>query len=63
MYVIIWATTINGSATRTCTWTAKNRPFIDTTSNPYYNVSKVLLSLVQPLTHNDYNLKDFFRCY
>lgn len=42
------------------TWTAKNRPIIDTVSTPYYNVSKFLLSLVQPLTHNDCNLKDFF---
>ena len=33
------------------------RPIIDTTSTPYYNIGKFLSSLLQPLTHNDYNLK------
>ena len=36
------------------------RPIIDTTSTPYYNIGKFLSSLLQPLTHNDYNLKDSF---
>ena len=36
------------------------RPIIDTTSTPYYNIGRFLLSLLQPLTHNDYNLKDSF---
>ena len=33
------------------------RPIIDTTSTPYYNIGKFLSSLLQPLTHNEYNLK------
>ena len=36
------------------------RPIIDTTSTPYYNIGKFLSSLLQPLTHNDYNLKESF---
>ena len=36
------------------------RPIIDTTSSPYHNIGKFLSSLQQPLTHNDYNLKDSF---
>ena len=36
------------------------RPIIDTTSIPYYNTGKFLSSLLQPLTHNDYNIKDSF---
>ena len=36
------------------------RPIIDTTCTPYYNIRKFLSSLLQPLTHNDYNLKDSF---
>ena len=36
------------------------RPIIDTTSTPYYNIGKFLSSLLQLLTHNDYNLKDSF---
>ena len=34
------------------------RPIFDTTCTPYYNIGKFLSSLLQPLTHNDYNLKD-----
>ena len=37
-----------------------SRPIIDTPSTPYYNIGKFLSSLPQPLTHNDYNLKDSF---
>ena len=36
------------------------RPIIDTTSTPYYDIGKFLSSFLQPLTHNDYNLKDSF---
>ena len=36
------------------------RPIIDTTGTPYYNIGKFLSSLLQPLTQNDYNLKDPF---
>ena len=36
------------------------RPIIDTTSIPYHNIGKFLSFLLQPLTHNDYNLKDSF---
>ena len=36
------------------------RPIIDTTSTPYYNISKFLSSLLQPLTRNGYNLKKSF---
>ena len=36
------------------------RTIIDTTCTPYYNNGKFLSSLLQPLTHNDYNLKDSF---
>ena len=36
------------------------RPIIDSTSTPYYSIGKLLSSLLQPLAHNDYNLKDSF---
>ena len=36
------------------------RLIIGTTSTPYYNTGKFLSSLLQPLTHNDHNLKDSF---
>ena len=36
------------------------RPIIDTTTTPHYNVGKFLASLLNPLTINDYNLKDTF---
>ena len=36
------------------------RPIIDTTSTPYYSIGKLLSSLLQPLAHNDYNLKHSF---
>ena len=36
------------------------QPIIDITSNPYYNIDKLLSSLLQPLTRSDYNLKDSF---
>ena len=35
-------------------------PIIDTTSTPHYNIGKFLSFLLEPLTHNDYNLKDSF---
>ena len=33
---------------------------MDTTSTPHYNVGKFLSSLLNPLTENDYNLRDSF---
>ena len=36
------------------------RAIVDTTSTPHYNVGKFLSSLLNPLTINDYNLRDFF---
>ena len=36
------------------------RPIVDTTSTPHYNVGKFLSSLLNPLTENDYNLRDSF---
>ena len=36
------------------------RPIVDTTTTPYYNVGKFLSSLLNPLTINDYNLRDSF---
>ena len=38
------------------------RPIIDTTSTPYSNIGKFVSSLLQPLRHNDYNLKRLFLC-
>ena len=35
-------------------------PIVDTTTTPHYNVSKFLFSLLNPLTINDYNLRDSF---
>ena len=35
-------------------------PIVDTTSTPHYNVGKFLSSLLNPLTINDYNLRDSF---
>ena len=37
------------------------QPIIDTTTTPHYNVGKFLSSLLNPLTVNDYNLRDSFR--
>ena len=34
------------------------RPIVDTTSTPHYNVGKFLPSLLNPLTENDYNLRN-----
>ena len=36
------------------------RPIVDTTTTPHYNVGKFLSSLLNPLTVNDYNLRDSF---
>ena len=36
------------------------RPIIDTTNTPYYEVGKFLTSLLQPLTKNQYVVKDSF---
>lgn len=36
------------------------RSIIDTTTTPHYNVGKFLASLLNPLTINDYDLKDTF---
>ena len=38
----------------------KLRPIIDTTNTPYYKIGQYLSSLSQPLTINDYTLKDSF---
>ena len=38
----------------------KFRPIIDTTNTPYYKIGLYLSSLLQPLTINDYTLKDSF---
>ena len=35
-------------------------PIVDTTATPHYNVGKFLSSLLNPLTMNDYNLRDSF---
>ena len=39
---------------------SKFRPIIDTTNTPYYKTGQYLSSLLQPLTINDYTLKDSF---
>ena len=36
------------------------RPIIDTTGTTHYSVGKYLSELLNPLTHNDYSLKDSF---
>ena len=36
------------------------RPIIDTTNTPYYEVGKFLTSLLEPLTKNQYVVKDSF---
>ena len=36
------------------------RTIIDTTSKTHYSVGKYLSELLNPLTHNDYSLKDSF---
>ena len=36
------------------------RPIVDTTTTPHYNVGKFLSSLLNPITINDYNLRDSF---
>ena len=36
------------------------RPIIDTTSTPHYNVGKFLAQLLNPLTQNEYTLRDSF---
>ena len=38
----------------------KFRPIIDTTNTPHYNVGKFLASLLNPLTLNQYSLRDSF---
>ena len=35
-------------------------PIIDTTGTTHYSVGKYLSELLNPLTHNDYSLKDSF---
>ena len=34
------------------------RPILDTTSTRYYSIGKYLSEILNPLTHNDYSLKD-----
>ena len=34
------------------------RPIIDTTGSPYYSAGKYIINLLNPLTRNDYSLKD-----
>ena len=36
------------------------RPILDATGTTYYSVGKYLSELLNPLTHNDYSLKDSF---
>ena len=36
------------------------RPIVDTTNIPYYGTGKYLSSLLSPLTHNDYSVKNTF---
>ena len=36
------------------------RPIIDTTNTPHYGVGKFLTNLLNPLTQNDYSVKDSF---
>ena len=36
------------------------RPIVDTTNTPYYGIDKYLSSLINPLPHNDYSVKDTF---
>ena len=38
----------------------KFRPIIDTTNTPYYGISKFLSNLLNPLTENQYVVKDSF---
>ena len=38
----------------------KSRPIIDTTNTPYYGISKFLSNLLNPLTENQYVVKDSF---
>ena len=38
----------------------KMRPIIDTTGSPYYGVGQYLSSLLQPLTMNEYTVRDSF---
>ena len=39
----------------------KFRPIIDTTGTPYYGVGKFLTSILNPLTQNEFSLKDSFQ--
>ena len=36
------------------------RPIVDTTNTPHYGIGKYLSSLLNPLTYNDYSVKDTF---
>ena len=36
------------------------RSIVDTTNTPHYGIGKYLSSLINPLTHNDYSVKDTF---
>ena len=36
------------------------RPIIDTTGSPYYNIGKYISSLINPLTQNEFVLRDSF---
>ena len=38
----------------------KFRPIIDTTNTPYYGISKFLSNLLNPLTENQYVVKEYF---
>ena len=38
----------------------KFRPIVDTTNTTHYGVGKFLSKLLQPLTHNDFTIKDSF---
>ena len=45
---------------KTCTTLPKFRPFVDTTSSCYYNVGAYLTELPNPLTQNEFVIKDCF---
>ena len=45
---------------KSCSMLPSFRLIVDTTTTPYYGIGKYLLSLLNPLTHNDYSVKDTF---
>ena len=46
---------------RRCFKVTSFRPIVDTTNTPHYGVGKFLTNLLNPLTQNEYTVKDSFK--